>query len=120
LQQEIPDQRNATDADRPAASAVVRVEPSGYDIVVQDDESLLAAALRQGYRWPTLCHGDGECTICFVKLLAGNENVAPASQPERDRLRECGRDGPDVRLACQLEIRGPITVLKRGLRKDDV
>jgi ferredoxin len=109
---------DAADADRPPSSALVRVEPSGHEIVVQADESLLASALRQGYRWPTLCHGKGECTICFVKVLAGAEHVNPARPPERERLSECGRDDPDMRLACQLEIRGPITVLKRGLRKN--
>jgi 2Fe-2S ferredoxin len=118
LHPEIPDQSNVTDGDRPAVGSVVHVEPSGFDIVVQADESLLAAALRQGYRWPTLCHGVGECTICFVKLLAGAEHVAPARLPEQERLLECGRDGPDVRLACQLGIHGPITVLKQGLRKN--
>jgi ferredoxin len=95
----------------------VRVEPGGHEILVNAGESLLDAALRQGYRWPTLCNGAGECTICFVKMLAGADNVAPAEPAERDRLDECGRTDPDLRLACQLEVSGPITVLKRGLRK---
>jgi ferredoxin len=113
-----PQERDPSrEAEPPAHDARVRVEPGGYDIVVNAGESLLAAALRQGYRWPTLCHGVGECTICFVKMLAGADNVAPAEPAERDRLDECGRTDPDVRLACQLEVRGPITVLKRGLRK---
>ncbi|MGH3970131.1 MAG: 2Fe-2S iron-sulfur cluster-binding protein [Mycobacterium sp.] len=111
-------QRDDAGEDRPGKAAVVRVEPSGHDIIVEPDESLLAAALHQGYRWPTLCHGAGECTTCFVKLLSGAEHVAPASAQERARLAECGRDGPDVRLACQLEIHGPISVLKRGLRRN--
>lgn len=97
--------------------ARVRVEPGGHTVVVKPGESLLAAAIRQGYRWPTLCHGAGECTICFVKMLAGADNVTPAEPAERDRLEECGRSDPDIRLACQLEVLGPVTVLKRGLRK---
>jgi ferredoxin, 2Fe-2S len=95
----------------------VRVEPGGHEILVSAGESLLAAAIRQGYRWPTQCNGVGECTICFVKMLAGADNVNPAQRAERNRLEECGRTDPDIRLACQLEVRGPITVLKRGLRK---
>jgi ferredoxin len=105
------------DADGSLGGSLVRVEPSGHEIIVGAEESLLAAAIRQGYRWPTLCNGAGECTICFVKMLGGTTNVAPAKRAERERLDECGRSDPDVRLACQLEIRGPITVLKRGLRK---
>jgi ferredoxin, 2Fe-2S len=114
----VPGHGNTNDAIRPRIGGVVRVEPSGHTIVVEGDESLLAAALRQGYRWPTLCHGKGECTTCFVRLLAGAEHVTAARPPERSRLNECGRDGPNIRLACQLEIRGPVTVLKRGLRKN--
>jgi ferredoxin, 2Fe-2S len=110
-----PDEPN--DADQSLRESLVRVEPSGHEIIVGADESLLAAAIRQGYRWPTLCGGAGECTICFVKMLVGASNVAPAKRAERQRLDECGRSDPDVRLACQLEVRGPITVLKRGLRK---
>jgi 2Fe-2S ferredoxin len=100
-----------------AHDARVHVEPGGHEILVSTGESLLDAALRQGYRWPTLCHGAGECTTCFVKMLAGADNVTPARRAERDRLDECGRHDPDFRLACQLEVCGPITVLKRGLRK---
>jgi ferredoxin, 2Fe-2S len=110
-----PDEPN--DTDPPSAGSLVRVEPSGHEILVGSGESLLAAAIRQGYRWPTLCNGVGECTICFVKMLVGTANVAPAQHAERERLDECGRYDPDIRLACQLEVRGPITVLKRGLRK---
>jgi hypothetical protein len=69
----------------------VRIEPSGHDIPVQAGESPRAAALRLGH-------------------------VTPAVQQERDRLRERGRDYPEVRLACQLEIRGYNAVFK--LRKD--
>lgn len=107
-----------TDTDRPCDSALARIEPSGLEIRVGPDESLMAAAQRQGYRWPTLCNGVGECTICFVKMRAGVENVAAAEAAETDRLHECGRTDPDIRLACQLRLRGPITVFKRGLRKN--
>jgi hypothetical protein len=41
----------------------VRIEPSGHDIPVQAGEDIQAAALRLAYRWPTMCHGDGESTV---------------------------------------------------------
>jgi ferredoxin, 2Fe-2S len=106
-----------TSPDRSPDRAVVRVEPGDHSITVDAEESLLAAALRQGYRWPTLCNGVGQCTICFVKMIAGTEHVTPAQPQERERLEDCGRTDPDIRLACQMRVHGPITVFKRGLRK---
>jgi hypothetical protein len=35
---------------------VVRVEPLGVDIDVRPGESIMAAAQRGGYYWPTQCH----------------------------------------------------------------
>ena len=40
---------------------VVRVEPAGVDIPVDDGETLMAAAVRAGYRWPTVCGGQAQC-----------------------------------------------------------
>src|SRR5690606_33856559 len=37
----------------------VVVEPAGHILDVPHGETLMQAAERAGYRWPTLCHGDG-------------------------------------------------------------
>ena len=42
--------------------AVIRVEPSGIEINANPDETIMEAAIRAGYKWPTVCGGDGQVT----------------------------------------------------------
>lgn len=99
-----------------SAGGPVRVEPAGIELEVRCDETVFAAAQRSGYWWPTVCGGHGQCTVCVVRLMDGHGHVVPGLTDERDRLLDSGRDFPDARLACQLLIDGPVTVLKRGVR----
>ena len=48
----------------------VKVEPSGRSFVVDDDEPVLTAALRQGMSLPYGCR-DGHCGSCKARLLQG-------------------------------------------------
>jgi 2Fe-2S ferredoxin len=99
--------------------SVVIVEPSGVAIQVEDGESLMAAAERAGYRWPTICHGKAQCTVCFVAA----EEPDAFSDPEPAELAGlelfAGRDlyeGKVVRLACQARPCRDTTVTKRGVK----
>ncbi len=48
----------------------VRIEPSGHEFTVEDNETILEAALRHGYTLPHNCR-DGECGTCKGKILSG-------------------------------------------------
>jgi len=100
---------------------LVRVEPAGIDVAVDDGETLMAAAARAGYRWPTVCGGQAECGVCVLSVVTSVDLDPPApleaarlaTVPER-RLR------PDAtwRLACQLRVGAPgLVVFKRGVRR---
>jgi 2Fe-2S ferredoxin len=95
--------------------AVVRVEPVGIELRVARNETLFDAAWRAGYRWPTICFGQAQCTACHVTLLAGGEHASPVAPPEQAALaRLCRRlrrdDDTVLRLACQLRVSGDATV----------
>ncbi len=97
----------------------VHVEPAGADIDVGDGESVMHAAERQGYRWPTVCHGQAICTTCFFEVVEGAENLAPVQPLERAALSQSPLTqlaAGHVRLACQARVTGPVTVRKRGVR----
>lgn len=99
----------------------VRVLPSEIEIEVLPGESLMAAAQRQGYRWPTVCGGQGTCRTCFVRVESGQEGCATVDDLEEEGIEALRRpvDGR-TRLACQLRInQGPVTVTKRGVRPAD-
>lgn len=99
---------------------IVRVEPSGALIKVRKGETLMAAAERSGYRWPTVCHGQAICTACSIVLEDNVEAFEPADQVELNGLSLLhGRsfyEGKVVRLACQARVVAPTVVTKRGVR----
>jgi ferredoxin, 2Fe-2S len=98
----------------------VRVEPAGLEFEVAATETMMEAALRHGYRWPTICGGQGQCRACFVEVLDGGDKFGPIGRCEAEGIQilaESGEDPATVRLACQARISGPVTVRKRGVRR---
>lgn len=65
----------------------VQLKPSGYTFTVTAEETVLAAALRQGYRMPYHC-ADKSCGACKGQLLEGqvyyDEPVTTLSDDERE------------------------------------
>jgi len=100
-------------------AGTVHVEPAGVDLAVADGETVMHAAERLGYRWPTVCHGQAVCTTCFFELVSGGEHVTPMSAVERAALASSPvvtlAEGV-VRLACQTGVTGDVSLRKRGVR----
>jgi ferredoxin, 2Fe-2S len=101
----------------------VRVEPLGVVFELQPDETLMAAAQRLGYYWPTICKGNAQCNRCVVRVVE-DQGFAPMSVTERAGLQNVrwkahGED-PAERLACQLRVAsdasGVSIVEKRGVK----
>ena len=84
----------------------------------------MAAAERQGYRWPTICHGQALCTACCIVLDNNLEAFEPAGPAELQGLELLhGRsyyEGKVVRLACQARVLSATVVTKRGVRPDSL
>jgi 2Fe-2S ferredoxin len=100
---------------------VVHVEPAGADIEVESGETIIEAAWRLGYHWPTVCYGQATCTSCHVEVLSGEEHLSAIGEEERDALdhRMSGsarRDATRTRLACRARVTGDVTVHKLGVR----
>jgi ring-1,2-phenylacetyl-CoA epoxidase subunit PaaE len=60
----------ATVAQRPIATAHIRLYGSAYDIPVFENETIVDAGLRLGLEMPYSCRG-GMCCTCRAKLLSG-------------------------------------------------
>ena len=101
-------------------TATVRVEPAGIELTVEPGETVMHAAERLGYRWPTVCHGQAVCTTCFFEVLAGSEHLVAPALLERSALGSspvvAAAGGGHVRLACQATVTGDVVVGKRGVR----
>lgn len=101
----------------------VRVEPAGIDLDVESGETVMGAAVRAGYRWPTVCGGQGTCRTCFFEVIDGAANLSPVAALEREGLDSLGPapGGAERRLACQARVTGwTVTVRKRGVRLGEV
>ena len=98
----------------------MHVEPVGIDIALGEGESVMAAAIRTGLKWPNLCGGKGECGVCRLVVVKGSLKGCPLTsleraRQERSRLADSGELG--ARLACQLVPRCDLVVRKAGVRE---
>jgi ferredoxin len=76
---------------------------------VEDGASLLDAVRRVGLPIARACGGGGLCATCGLAILAGGEALDPPS-PAEERAKERNRVALELRLACQVAIRGPLEV----------
>jgi ferredoxin len=97
--------------------AAVRVLPVDAVVEVAAGESLMAAARRQGWFWPTVCGGDCECGTCWVVVEDGAEHCSVMEAAERETLAKGMKaNEPRARLACQTRVSGPVVVTRRSVR----
>lgn len=69
-------------------------------VKVQENQTVLEAALDNGVHIKHVCNGKGECGTCKVRVL-GDENQ-PLTMPERELLTEHELH-MGYRLACQVK-----------------
>lgn len=102
----------------------MHVDPIGADLELEPGETIIEAAWRLGYHWPTVCFAQATCTVCHVEVLSGAEHLSPAGDEEQDALehRLSGahrRDLTRLRLACRAQATGDVAVRKNGVRRSE-
>ena len=101
------------------AAVTVLIEPLHVQIEVRRDEALMRAAERLGYHWPTLCHGQAECTVCWIEVEDADAFEPPGPLELQGLKLFEGRSfyaGKNIRLACQVRPVADTAVTKRGVR----
>jgi 2Fe-2S ferredoxin len=96
----------------------VLVQPHGFAFEAQPGETVMAAARRNGYYWPTTCGGHAECTTCACLVISAAEALAPMGRAERFALQDArGRAvlNTPTRLACQALVIADCEVRKPGV-----
>ncbi len=68
-------------------------------------ESLLSS----GHPVASSCHGDGVCAKCKITVVSGAKNLS-AENPTEEFLREKHNLPANVRISCQVQIKGDIVV----------
>ncbi|EXF43945.1 oxidoreductase FAD-binding subunit [Pseudomonas sp. BAY1663] len=83
----------------------VTIEPTGEQIEVEEGQTILQAALRQGVWLPFAC-GHGTCATCKVQVLDGEVEIGAASP---FALMDVERDEGKV-LACCATVQSDVTI----------
>jgi ferredoxin, 2Fe-2S len=100
----------------------IEVEPARVAFDIHADETIIQAAWRNGYTWPTICGGVGTCKTCVFQILSGAENLSPIEPWEASGLRSIAdslpNHGEGSRLACQTRVTADIRLRKIGVRKN--
>jgi 2Fe-2S ferredoxin len=102
------------------ATRAVRVLPLDVNLELGPDETVIEAAWRSGYYWPTVCGGRAECTACHLYVEEGADRLVAPEAVERQMLGPLVaklKPSVPVRLACRLRVVGPVTVRKKSVRK---
>ncbi|MNJ93320.1 2Fe-2S ferredoxin-5 [compost metagenome] len=69
----------------------------------------MKALLDAGLPVASSCDGDGVCAKCKMIVLEGAENLSAPNETE-DFLKETNNLDKNVRISCQTEILGDITI----------
>jgi adenylate cyclase len=86
-----------------------RERSASRSLTVPRGTTLLEAALQAGLPVARACGGGGLCGRCGLEILSGAEALA-APSAEEQRAKENNRVPLELRLACQVEVRGPLEV----------
>jgi 2Fe-2S ferredoxin len=100
-------------------SGIVTVLPLDAEISVLAGETLFEAAARLGYSWPTRCFGQAQCTLCALEVKGGADNAVAADAEEQSVVQrvQSMRGGGPYRLACRMQVSGPVVVRKDGVTR---
>ena len=94
----------------------MRVDPDGIELDLEPGETLIEAAWRLGYTWPTRCYGQAECTACHIEVMEGAEHASAIGEDEAVALATLRPGTRALRLACRIRFDGDAVVKKRGVR----
>ena len=116
----------------PEAPAIAAPEPQLHDlprrVVVEYEggekaagtalQTLLQISQQNGIPHMSECGGRTRCSTCRVLILDGQENCLPRNQIEARLARIKGLP-PDIRLACQTRVTGPVRARRLIVDADD-
>ncbi len=90
----------------------VRIRPSGHRFLVEEDESVLDAALRQGIHLPYGCRFGG-CGECKTRILEGRVRYPEGELPE---ALEASEAAEGMALLCQAQPETDLEIEAREVR----
>jgi adenylate cyclase len=93
--------------------------PDDTIVDVEEGDLILDTSLQAGIPHTHVCGGAARCSTCRVLVVEGIENCGDRNGAERAIAKRLRLD-PSVRLACQTQILGDMTVRRLALDAGDV
>ena len=93
--------------------------PDNKTFEVQEGETILDTAARNGIPHVNACGGEGKCTTCRLLILEGIDKCSPETEQEL-ALRNKAHTTEEFRLACQTSVTGDIVARRLVLNKEDI
>lgn len=93
--------------------------PDEKEVQPAAQETILKASLRSGIPHTHVCGGNARCSTCRVMIVDGLEYCGPRNEKEQliaNRLHF----QPNIRLACQTQIQGPVKLRRLVLDDEDI
>lgn len=88
---------------------LIRRARQAGEILVEKGSTLMQSLQEAGVPVASSCGGEGICGKCVLKVTAGAENLSPPTDDEKF-LREKDGLAADVRVSCQAQVLGDVTV----------
>jgi adenylate cyclase len=98
---------------------VIHCLPDEATVTCEPGTRLLYAIQEAGVPIAHACGGGARCSTCRVHVIDGLDACEPRNAAE-ERIAAMLRFPDDIRLACQTEIRGPVTVRRLVLDEQDL
>lgn len=86
---------------------------------VEQGDTILQTAAKNGIPHVNACGGEGKCTTCRLLILDGIEHCSPETEKEIS-LRSKAHTTEEFRLACQTTVNGDVVVRRLVLNKEDI
>jgi adenylate cyclase len=94
--------------------------PDDIESEVEENETILNAAIKAGIPLTHVCGGTARCTTCRVLVLDGVDSGVIPRNEEEARLADKLCFDPKVRLACQSRVTGNVRVRRLVLDDADI
>lgn len=92
------------------AFPTITIQKSGQSFpIVFPWETVFNAAQDDGLGLSGTCEGNGDCGLCAMTIISGNENLNPPT-PEEENLLKKLEFPVGVRLSCQSRVKGNVVV----------
>jgi adenylate cyclase len=97
----------------------IEILPDGSETEASEQETILQALLRSGVPQAHVCGGKARCSTCRLLVLQGLENCSPRHAREQ-HIAERLHFPPNIRLACQTKVSGPIKIRRLIIDAEDI